>query len=196
MKDNNLLHPWIQPELGLNDFITVVDEEGNEKSSTAYKGRPVGNCPEAMPQDNSLFRDMRTSMDCHVAITSLLPLGDPLRFSKATPKEVMWTVTRIWDPVTGVSPRPNRIIQDIKRLEENFTLIVEEDGDIVEGVADCNGHRRGKGPGQSYHQRLPPRPARTVEELDLHTDAKEALWRINEIERPKWEAKIAAQNQS
>ena len=73
---------------------------------------------------------------------------------------------------------------------------VSKDGAIVEGVADRNGHRRGKGPGQSYHERLPPRPAKKVEELELHADAKAALWRIDQVERPKWEAKIALANQS
>ena len=196
MEEQGLLHRWIRPVLGLNDKIIVIDENGNEKTSTSYKGRPVGNCPEAMPLDNSLFRDFRTSMDKHVGITSILALDDPLRFSKATPKEVMKTVNRLWDPDTGVSPRPNRIIQDINRLKENFLLIVDADGAIVEGVADRNGHRKGNGPGRSYHERLPPVPAKKVEELELHADAQEALWKIDRTERPKWEAKNAQNSQS
>ena len=130
----------------------MKDADGKEKTSRSYKGRPVGDCPEAMPLDNSLFRDFRTSMDRHIGITSILAIEDPLRFSKATPIEIMKTVNRLWDPVTGVSPRPNRIVQDIQRLKENVLLIVDADGAIV----DHNGHRRGKVPGTSYHTRLSP----------------------------------------
>ena len=161
MRAEGLLHRWIRPVLGLNDSITV-----GEKTSDNYAGRPVGNCAEAIPLDNSLFRDVRTSMDTHVGMTSVLALDDPLRFSKATPREIMSTLDRLWDPVTGVTPKPSRIVQDINRLKENFLLIVESHGDIVDGVADRNGHRRGVGPGKSYHARLPPKPARTVEELN------------------------------
>ena len=180
--EEGLLHRWIRPVLGLNDFIEVGD-----KSSENYAGRPVGNCAEAMPLDNSLFRDVRTSVDTHVGMTSVLPLDDPRRFSKATPKEIMRTLDRLWDPVTGVTPKPSRIVQDINRLKENFLIIVEADGEIVDGVADRNGHRRGVGPGQSYHERLPPRPARKVEDLNLHPDAQEALRIIDRRERAIWE---------
>ena len=195
MEEKGWLHRWIRPVLGLNDLIIVRDIDGNEKTSRSYRGRPVGDCPEAMPLDNSLFRDFRTSMDRHIGITSILSIKDPLRFSKATPIEVMKTVNRLWDPVTGVSPRSDRIVQDIQRLKENFLLIVEADGAIVDGVADRNGHRKGRGPGQSYHARLPPVPAKKVEDLELHADAQEALWKIDRKERPKWEAKIARLNQ-
>ena len=105
-------------------------------------------------------------------------------------------ICRLWDPVTGVSPRSDRIVQDIQRLKENVLLIVEADGAIVDGVADRNGHRKGRGPGQSYHARLPPVPAKKVEDLELHADAQVALWKIDRKERPKWEAKIARLNQS
>ena len=62
-------------------------------------------------------------------------------------------------------------------------LIVEAHGDIVDGIADRNGHRQGVGPGQSYQERLPPKPASTVEELNLHPDAQKALWVIDTHER-------------
>ena len=81
-------------------------------------------------------------------------------------------------------------------MKENFLLIVDADGAIVDGVADRNGHGRGKGPGKSYHARLPPVPVKKVEDLGLHPDAQEALWKIDRRERPKWEAKIARLNQS
>ena len=77
-----------------------------------------------------------------------------------------------------------------------MNILKEADGAIVDGVADRNGHRKGRGPGQSYHTRLPPVPAKKVEDLELHVDAPEALCKIDRKERPKWEAKIARLNQS
>ena len=127
---------------------------------------------------------------------SLLSLDDPLRFSKATPKEAIKTLNRLCPPNTGVSPKLNRIIQDVEIPCENILLIVKKDGDIVDYMADQNGHRKGKGPGWSFHKRLHPRPARKVKELELHPDAKATIWRINQVERPKWEANISSETQS
>ena len=73
---------------------------------------------------------------------------------------------------------------------------MDADGAIVDGVADCNGHRRGKELGRSYHARLPHATIKKVEDLELYPDAREALLKIDRIERPKWEAKIARLNQS
>ena len=108
----------------------------------------------------------------------------------------MRTLDRLWDPVTGVTPKPSQIVQDITRLKENFLLIVESHGDIVDGVAERNGYRRGVGPGKSYHARLPPKPASTVEELNLHPDAQIALRIIDAQERAVWERAQAQNNQS
>lgn len=88
----------------------VVDENGNEKRSTHYKGRPVGDCPEIMPLDNSLFRDFRCCFDDHVVLTSMAPREYPRRFSKATPKTIGAAVERLWDPGTGVTPPSHRIV--------------------------------------------------------------------------------------
>ena len=63
-------------------------------------------------------------------------------------------------------------------------------------ILDQNGHRKGKGPGQSYCERLPPWPECKVEELELLVDAKAVLWRIDQVERPKWEANISSETQS
>ena len=84
-----------------------------------------------MPLDNSLFRDLRTSVDQHVGITSMLSRDDKRRFSKATPKLIIETINRIWDPDNGVSPRPDRIVQDIERLKENIAIVIEAEGAIV-----------------------------------------------------------------
>ena len=89
MEQEGILKRWIRPELGCNDEIVICDDEGNTKVNTRYSGRPVGNCMELMPLDNSLFRDTRTAADLHVSLTCMLPRHDPRRFSKATPKEML-----------------------------------------------------------------------------------------------------------
>ena len=131
MEEEGILHRWIRPVLGCNDSIVIVDEEGVEKTNTRYCGKPVGNCPELMPLDNSLFRDTRTSADLHNSLTCMLPRTDPRRFSKATPKEITRMIERIWDPVEGVAPPSNRIIQDITRLKENMKLVIDASGAVV-----------------------------------------------------------------
>ena len=82
------------------------------------------------------------SFSIHVALTSILPSTDPCKFSKGTPKSITASISRIWDPITGVSPPSNRIIQDITRMTENIILVIEAGGAIGPGVCDSNGHRR------------------------------------------------------
>ena len=82
IEKEGLLHQWIRLVLGLNDSIEVGD-----KSSDNYVGKSVGNSAEAIPLDNSLLRDVRTSVDCHVGITSVLPLSPQ---HKPTPQIVSW----------------------------------------------------------------------------------------------------------
>ena len=183
MKKKGILNRWIRPVLGLNDEIIVTDADGKVKKSTRYKGRPVGDCPELMPLDNSLFRDLRTSVDQHVGITSMLPRDDKRRFSKATPKLIIETINRIWDPDNGVSPRPDRIVQDIERLKENIAIVIEAEGAIVTDVVDRNGHRRKKSNGQKqYRPKKEQFRALSVNELNLHKDAQDVLVEIRDHE--------------
>ena len=49
-----------------------------------------------------------------------IALDNPMRFSKATPREIMRTLDRLWDPVTGITPKPAQIVQGITRLKEFF----------------------------------------------------------------------------
>ena len=189
MEQEGILKRWIRPVLGCNDEIVIVDENGVEKSNTRYSGRPVGNCMELMPLDNSLFHDTRTSADLHVTLTCMLPCTDPHRFSKATPKkEITRMIERIWDPVEGVSPpSKNRIIQDIQRLRENIKLVVEADGAIVPGVCDRNGHRKQGGTGRAYYPRQKDCRALTIEEFALHKDCREVVLGIDSKERECFE---------
>ena len=87
MQEHNILKHWILPVLGCNDEVITENAEGEIIKNKRYACRPVGDCAEAMPLDNSLFRDLRTSLDIHVTLTSLLPKDDPRRFSKGTLKK-------------------------------------------------------------------------------------------------------------
>ena len=186
MQQEGILKRWIHPTLGCNNEIVICDEDGNEKVNTRYSGRPVGNFMELMPLDNSLFRDTRTSADLHATLTCILPRNDPHRFSKAMPKEITQMIECIWDPVEGVSPPSNRIIQDISRLKENIKLVVEADGAIVPGVCDRNGHRNQGGTGRRYHPHLDDQLAQSIDELPLHKDCREVVLEIEATEREQF----------
>ena len=187
MREEGILKRWILPELGMNDEIIVVDQEGNEKINTRYRGRPVGNCMELMPLDNSLFCDLQCSFDLHVTLTCSLPCNDPHCFSKATPKEITSAIKQIWDPVTGVAPVSRRIIQDVQRIKENVCLVVEADSAIVPGVCDHNGHRRGSGAGRRCTAPHVDQSAVGIEDLDLHPDCRQVVLEVNNKELAKWQ---------
>jgi len=170
MRKKDILKRWIRPVIGLNDEITITDNEGNHISSKRYNGRPVGDCAEAMPLDNSLFKDLHTSFDRHCALSYWLPLRDKRRFSKCTPKLILNSITRLWDPGNGVTPKSSRIIQDIDRVLENLLLVVEHDGAIVPGVCDSNGHRAKSKIGRQYWGACKNKRASKLDELGLHPD--------------------------
>ena len=188
MDEVGILKRWIRPVLGLNDEIIIVDENGIAKRNIHYSGRPVGDCPETMPLDNSLFRDFRCSFDFHVTMTCMLPRTDPRRFSKATPKLIGLAVKRIWDPLEGVAPISRRIVQDILRLTENFNTILLHEGRVVRGICDRNGHRRKstEGDGRCYHARLEDQSAVSIDKIDLHKDCVEVTRELYFAEKDKF----------
>ena len=199
MEEEGILKRWILPEFGCNDEIVIVDDDGNEKRNKNFKGRPVGDCMELMPLDNSLFRDFRTCFDVHVTLTSILPSTDSRRFSKGTPKSITASVSRIWDPVNGVSPPSNRIIQDITRMTENIMLVIEAGGAIVPGVCDRNGHRRKQREGVPDRRGKYDRSiineneeAKALDTTNLHVDCKEVVLQFYSTETCKFDAYLAS----
>ena len=56
METKGYLKRWVLPVNGLND-------------GTVYAGRPVGNSPELMPLDCSLFKDVDDAVARHIAVT-------------------------------------------------------------------------------------------------------------------------------
>ena len=143
MKSVGIYDRWLKPELGCNDVVRVLGEDGLMQDSTRFKGRFVGNSPELNPLDNSLFRDLRTSLNLHVAATWNMEKSDTLKFSLGTPKEITRAFLRIWDPTNGVAPPSKRILEDVKKILTSLEAIVEANGKIVPGLVNRNGHRAG-----------------------------------------------------
>ena len=124
--------------------ISGVNRNGKAVERKDYANRPVGDLPELMPNNNSLFCDLKVSLDTHVNLTRKMHREDPRKFSKSTPKEISRAIHRLFDPVSGVAPTRARILQDINRIPLAARKIVQYCGGIVPGLADCNGHRRKK----------------------------------------------------
>ena len=125
---------WIKPELGLNDCIGPG------------WNRPTGDCAELMPLDNSCNQDIHESAKTHVVSSrSGVEYGDkdPRIFSMATPKMVTSTYTRLFHPVTGVVPKPHRIVQDVHKAVNAMSVIHNAKGAFVPGLAGGRvpGHR-------------------------------------------------------
>ena len=70
------LKQWLIPLNGCN-------------AGTRFEERPVGNSPEFVPLDNSLFADLQNDHRRHCAITSDVPKTDDRKFSEATPNMIM-----------------------------------------------------------------------------------------------------------
>lgn len=117
---------WVKPELGL------ADEYGPGWV------RPVGNSAEMMPMDNHLNQDVHEGIRTQVIVSmSILPDDpkDPRLFSLATPKLVASAYKRAYDPETGVSPRPERIVEDVTRFIHACKEIHKAKGVYVPGLA-------------------------------------------------------------
>ena len=80
----------------------------------------------------------------------------------------------LWDPVNGVTPPPNRIVQDILRVGENLLIVVEADGAVVPGVCDHNGHRnKHRGVGHGHYPMHEDQTALGYDAIGLHPDCVE-----------------------
>ena len=192
MKKERYYERWLKPEMGISEEV-FWQKEGILESSKRYNGRPVGNSPELMPLDNSLFRDFRASLNLHIGLTAHLPDTDVRKFCKSTPNRLDKAVLKIWNPEIGISPRPCRIVQDISRITSACTQIVEFGGGEVPGLAERNGHRR-KRAGTKNDRRCRPDAVRkheahhekkTLQDLNLLPEAQSVVKEILEIELKK-----------
>ena len=110
MKESDTFKRWILPLNELNKGMP-------------YAGHPVGNSPELMPLDCSLFADLKHDVFHHCIVTNHLPENDPHKFSLLTVKRGVSTFLRLLAPTlernTG-SPSSGRIEQDIDRWIVNL----------------------------------------------------------------------------
>ena len=153
---------WLLPMKGLND-------------GGRYASRPVGNSPELMPLDCSLFKDLDDAVDRHIAVTSSLPDTNVKKFSKRTPKLAASSYKRVWEGV----PSSKRIIQDISRCwGDHLRAIREARGCMVPGIGNHTGRRWVGG----VHKRGGLREKKPVQvNAFLHVDAREGLAAIEKL---------------
>ena len=93
MKGKGIFKHWILPMNDLN-------------KGTPYYGHPIGNSPEIMPLDCSLFCDLKRSVQYHVLLTSKLndAVDKDKKFSISTITRGVYAYLRLLDPTTS----PNR----------------------------------------------------------------------------------------
>jgi hypothetical protein len=131
MKEKDMLRRWILPQNGLNSAI-------HDKDLKAYSNRPVGNCPENMPWDLSLNKDLKDAVDHHVLITSHLPENDERKFSLSTPKRGVSAFIRC---LKAMCVSRDRIMADIYRVLNSMRVVVEARGVHVPGIGCRSGSR-------------------------------------------------------
>ena len=163
---------WIYPEFGLNDVI-----------GACWSGRPVGNSPELMPLDNSLNQDIHESVRQHTSMSLVIRAvnnSDPRLFSMATPKSTSSAYRRVFDPDVGVSPRPERIVQDINKVRHALKEIYNHKGVYVPGLAgSTRGHRNTAGATAKNNNhggiRIRKEYNPLIPDSELHHDLRAAL---------------------
>ena len=108
-----------------------------EVDGSRWGGQLVGNSPEVMPLDTSLFQDVKEAACKHVAMSlTIRNLGvkDDRLFLTSTPKEAWQAYSHVFDPVSGVAPTPKRIVQDIHRVNDAWWGILKAKGVYVPGL--------------------------------------------------------------
>ena len=102
-------------------------------------GRPLSNSPELMPLDATLNKDIHKSVSCHLIMSisdSDMPAKEnTLVFSLETLKLGACAYNCIIDPITGVTPLPHQIIDDISGVLHALHIIKEHKGVFLPGLA-------------------------------------------------------------
>ena len=123
----------------------VFPQRGLNGGIKGYEHRPVGNSPEFMPWDASLFMDFNFALWRHEAITANLDKDDPRKFSSATPATLDYAARRLLDPDEHVKGRSGitskRIIQDVNGALNAHFDVVANDGTAGDGIGKRTGER-------------------------------------------------------
>ena len=96
-------------------------------SGTVCHDNAVGNAPEVIPLDTSLFNDLDGGVERHVMCDSYFIHGDPRKFSFSVPSQDSSAFRRT---LKG-HPSSSRIKQDISKLVRSMTSIADAKGCIV-----------------------------------------------------------------
>ena len=107
----------------------------NENVAGHYVNKLMGDSPELMPLDSSLFSDLIEKVAWLVMATTSLPEGR--RYSMGTPDEAWKTMVDAWEEVPEA-----RILRDIDRFEEALDAIILAEGAYVPDKDLRNGHRK------------------------------------------------------
>ena len=106
----------------------------NDKVSAWYRNKLMGDSPELMPLDSSLFSDLIEKVAWLVISTGKLEKGE--KYSMATPDEAWRTMVAAWELVeTG------RIVADVSRFTAALDAIIAAKGAYVSDYDLRNGHR-------------------------------------------------------
>ena len=120
---------------GFKDRQWKSNAETDKVISKYYVGKLMGDSPECMPLDSSLFSDQIENVAELVVGTALLE-GDE-RFTMATPNKAWTTMVAAWGML-----KSDRIIQDIDRFVPALDAIIAAEGAYVSDKDLRNGHRR------------------------------------------------------
>ena len=74
-------------------------------------------------------------------MTAFLHKDDVRRFSLSLPKDIQSAYHRIVDPVKGVAPTSERIVEDVEMLKFSMVKIMNAEGGVVRGLASRPGRR-------------------------------------------------------
>ena len=95
----------------------------------------MGDSPELMPLDSSLFSDHIENVAKLVVYTAKLPVEE--RYTMGTPDRAWRTIVAAWSQLSG-----ERIVQDVGRFSGAIDAIIAAEGAYVADHDLRNGHRR------------------------------------------------------
>ncbi len=99
-----------------------------------YRDKLMGDSPELMPLDSTLFGDQIEWVAWLVVSTAMLPVKE--QYSMATPDEAWRTMVDAWTQVPE-----SRIVDDIDRFTLALNAIIEAKGAYVADMDLRKGHR-------------------------------------------------------
>ena len=112
-----------------------ANAETNAVLPRHYRDRLMGDSPELMPLDSSLFSDLIEKVAWLVVSTTSLK-AEGKHYSMDTPDNAWKTMVAAW----GEIPQ-KRVVDDIKRFESALDAIIAADGAYVSDKDLRNGHR-------------------------------------------------------